>query len=67
MYKQKDADWTVCLYTVASQYPLQTLEASLTDQAWNWHGWLVTAFIIFEWEKQFKDVSTMIEYDLCIS
>ena len=65
-YKHKDADWTVCLYTVASQYPLQTLEASLTDQAWNSHRWLVTAFIIFEWEKQFKDVSTMIEYDLFI-
>ena len=38
------------VHTVASRYSLQTLEAS--------------AVIIFEWEKKFKDVSTMIEYDL---
>ena len=41
------------VHTVASRYPLHTLEAS--------------AVIIYEWEKQFKDVSTMKEYDLYIS
>jgi len=62
IYEHKDADWSVFPYiciTISFADPGGILLISPER-----HRWLVTAVIIFEWEKQFKDVSTMIEYDL---
>ena len=64
MYEHKDVDRLVFPYiciTISFADPGGIILISPVR-----HSWLVTAVIIFEWEKQFKDVSTMIEYDLYI-
>ena len=64
MYKHKDANWSVCSYSCITK-PFADPGGILLISPER-HRWLVTAVVIFEWEKHLKDVSTMIEYDLYI-
>ena len=64
MYKHKDGNWSVCSYSCITKSFADPGGILLISP--ERHRWLVTAVVIFEWEKHLKDVSTMIEYDLYI-